>query len=55
MKVTITHLVIKAIAEALDRHPESNSTIRLGWVYLFETVEVFIQVTRDGGEDLGGC
>ena len=54
VKVTITHLVIKAVAEALRRHPESNSIIRLGWVYLRETVDVFVQVTSDGGEDLGG-
>jgi pyruvate dehydrogenase E2 component (dihydrolipoamide acetyltransferase) len=54
VRVTITHLVIKAIAEALHRHPESNAMIRRGWVELRNQVDVFAQVVTDEGDDLGG-
>lgn len=54
VRVTMTHLVIKAIAEALHRHPECNGIVRRGWVWLREQVDVFAQVVTDEGEDLGG-
>jgi pyruvate dehydrogenase E2 component (dihydrolipoamide acetyltransferase) len=54
VRVTPTHLVAKAIATALQRYPESNAIIRRQWVYQRESVDVFIQVAADDGEDLGG-
>jgi len=53
-RVTPTHLVAKAIATALHRYPESNAIVRRGWVYQRESVDVFIQVVSDEGEDLSG-
>jgi pyruvate/2-oxoglutarate dehydrogenase complex dihydrolipoamide acyltransferase (E2) component len=54
VRVTVTHLVIKAIAEALRRYPDSNAIIRRRWIYLRDRVDVFAQVVLDDGEDLGG-
>ena len=54
LRVTFTHLVTKAIAEALRRHPDANGIIRHRWVYHRETVDVFVQVVSDEGQDLGG-
>lgn len=54
VRVTVTHLVAKAIAAALRRYPESNAIIRRRWVYLRESVDVFVQVATDGGDDLSG-
>lgn len=54
VKVTPTHLVAKGIATALRRHPHANAIIRRGWVHLRESVDVFLQIVADGGEDLGG-
>ena len=54
VRVTPTHLVAKAIATALQRYPESNAIIRRRWVYQRESVDVFIQVVSDEGEDLSG-
>jgi pyruvate dehydrogenase E2 component (dihydrolipoamide acetyltransferase) len=55
VRVTVTHLAIKAIAAALRRYPDSNAMIRRGWVYVRETVDVFAQVALEDGEDLGGA
>ncbi|MGH7822104.1 MAG: 2-oxo acid dehydrogenase subunit E2 [Candidatus Binatia bacterium] len=54
VRVTVTHLVIKAIAAALRRYPDSNAIIRRRWIYLRDSVDVFAQVTLDDGQDLGG-
>ena len=55
-KVTVTHLIGKAVAIAIAERPEVNAVIRRGrHVYLRDTIDVFFQVAMDGGEDLSGA
>ena len=54
-RVTITHFLGKAIAEALRRHPEINSVLRFGKIYSRRNVTLFFQVATDQqGNDLSG-
>ncbi|RMF22250.1 MAG: 2-oxo acid dehydrogenase [Deltaproteobacteria bacterium] len=53
-KVTVTHLVAKAIARALAAHPEANAIIARRSIYYRPTVDVFCQVATEGGKDLSG-
>ncbi len=53
-KVTVTHLVAKAIARALAAHPEANAVIARRRIYYRPTVDVFCQVATEGGKDLSG-
>ncbi len=53
-RVTVTHLVVKAIAKALAESPEANGIIALGRIYLRNSVDVYCQVATDGGKDLSG-
>lgn len=56
VKITLTHVVGKAIALAIAERPEVNAIIRRGkYIYLRDTIDVFFQVAFDGGEDLSGC
>lgn len=55
-KVTITHLVGKAVAVALAQRPEVNAVVRRGrQVYQRESIDVFFQVAYEGGENLSGA
>ena len=51
-KVTVTHLVGKAIAEALRRAPTLNGRIVLGRYVPFETVDIAFLVSLEDGNDL---
>lgn len=42
--VTITHLVTKAVADTLARHPGCNAYIRHGRIYVRDDVDVFVLV-----------
>ena len=53
-KITVTHLVARAIALALRRHPELNAKVHLGRIVLRDTIDLFLQVSTDGGADLSG-
>jgi pyruvate dehydrogenase E2 component (dihydrolipoamide acetyltransferase) len=53
-KVTITHLVAKAIARAVTEYPDSNAIIAGRALYRRDSVDVYCQVATDGGEDLSG-
>jgi pyruvate/2-oxoglutarate dehydrogenase complex dihydrolipoamide acyltransferase (E2) component len=54
--VTVTHLVGKAIALAIAERPEVNAVIRRGrQIHLRDAIDVFFQVSMDGGEDLAGA
>lgn len=53
-KVTITHVVGRAIALAFRERPDLNGIIRRGRIHLRDTVDVFFQVAFEGGEDLSG-
>ena len=54
VKPTVTHLVIRAIAEALAEVPEANGIIAGRRVYLRDSVDVYCQIATDQGKDLSG-
>lgn len=55
VKLTVTHLVAKALAVALARHPEFNAKVRFwGKLERRKTVDIFIQVASEEGRDLSG-
>lgn len=49
--VTMTHLVVKAIADTLARHPNCNGFVRRGAVFLRDQVDVFVLVAVSGSGD----
>ena len=56
VRVTMTHLVGKAVAAAIAERPDVNAVIRRGFaIYLRESVDVFFQIALDAGEDLSGA
>lgn len=54
-KVTLTHLVGKALALAIAACPEVNALVRRGRVYTRETIDVFFQVAYEKGGNLSGA
>jgi pyruvate dehydrogenase E2 component (dihydrolipoamide acetyltransferase) len=56
VKVTVTHMVARAVALAFAKHPEMNARVRFwGKVELRSTVDLFLQVAMEGGQDLSGA
>jgi len=56
VKVTLTHLVGKAVACAIAERPEVNAVVRRGrQIYQRDSIDVFFQVAFDGGENLSGA
>ena len=53
-KATVTHLVTRAVAMTLARHPEYNA--KVGWwrLKIRSRVDIFCQVATEGGRDLSG-
>jgi pyruvate dehydrogenase E2 component (dihydrolipoamide acetyltransferase) len=53
-KATITHLVTRAVAVTLARHPDYNA--KVGWwrIHVRKRVDIFCQVSTDHGRDLSG-
>ncbi len=58
-RVTVTHLVAKAMAAALARMPDANAILRFNRLYLRKQIGVFFQVAMDdegeGKIDLSGA
>lgn len=55
LKLTVSHVVGKAIAQVIAKHPEINCIIRYGKLYPRKSVDVFFQVAADqGGKELSG-
>ncbi len=54
-KVTITHLVGRAASLAIAAQPEVNCRLSLGRLLQRDTVDIFFQVSSDGGKDLSGA
>ncbi|HVY60623.1 MAG TPA: 2-oxo acid dehydrogenase subunit E2 [Planctomycetota bacterium] len=51
-RITVTHLVTKALAEALRRCPDANGIIRWNRIYLRKTIDISVLVVlkdEDGG------
>lgn len=55
-KVTVTHLVGKAVADAIAEVPEINGIISLSRLYLRDTVDIFFQINtvEEGRDELSG-
>lgn len=53
-KVTITHMVARALAIALHNHPDVNAKVTFGSILLRNRVDIFCQVSTDDGRDLSG-
>lgn len=55
-RLTITHVVARAVARALAAHPELNAKVRFGGRLEQRTsVDLFVSVSTDGGRDLSGA
>src|SRR5262249_20860453 len=55
LKITLTHLAGKAVAQVLANHPDINCILRFGMLYPRKNVDVFFQVAADDtGKDLSG-
>ena len=53
LQVTVTHLVAKALAMAIARHPETNAKVRWwGKLERRETVDITVLIAGAGGRDL---
>lgn len=46
VRLTVTHLVVKAVAEALRRCPDANAVLRFNKIYLRKTVCVSVLVVQ---------
>lgn len=54
-RVTITHVVARAVADVLRREPDLNAKIRFGGrIERRKSVDVFVSVASEGGKDLSG-
>lgn len=56
LKLSITHVVARAVAQAFARHPSLNAKVRF-WGKLEQraSVDLFVSVSTDGGRDLSGA
>jgi pyruvate dehydrogenase E2 component (dihydrolipoamide acetyltransferase) len=56
VRLTVTHLVARAVALALRDQPEINGKIRFwGRLEQRSTIDVFVTVATDGNKDLSGA
>ena len=55
VKVTLTHVVGKAVAVAIAARPEVNAIVRRGRLYVRDSIDIFFQVAFEGGENLAGA
>jgi len=55
VKVTLTHLVGKALACGIAERPEVNAIIRRGRIWVRDSVDIFFQVAFEQGENLAGA
>jgi pyruvate/2-oxoglutarate dehydrogenase complex dihydrolipoamide acyltransferase (E2) component len=56
VKLTITHVVARAVALAIREQPELNGKVRFGSrLEQRETIDVFVTVATEGNKDLSGA
>jgi pyruvate/2-oxoglutarate dehydrogenase complex dihydrolipoamide acyltransferase (E2) component len=53
-RVTVTHLVVKAIARALYNQPAANAVASRRRLFLRNSIDVYCQIASDSGNDLTG-
>ena len=54
VRVTVTHLVARGIALAIRHNPQLNGIVARGRIMLRDSVDIFLQVAIEGGNDLSG-
>ncbi|MCB9674927.1 MAG: 2-oxo acid dehydrogenase subunit E2 [Alphaproteobacteria bacterium] len=55
-RITMTHIVARAVANAFAENPDLNAKVRFGGrIEQRETVDLVISVMRDGGRDLSAA
>lgn len=54
-RITVTHLVAKAVALAIAKMPEANGIVARGKLWVRDSVDIFLQVALDGGRSLSGA
>ncbi|MBI5494393.1 MAG: 2-oxo acid dehydrogenase subunit E2 [Deltaproteobacteria bacterium] len=55
-RLTVTHVVARAVAQAFARFPDLNAKVRFGGrLERRRTVDLFVSVATDGGKDLSGA
>ncbi len=55
-RLSITHVVAHAVAQAFARHPSLNAKVRYwGKLERRASVDLFVSVSTDGGKDLSGA
>lgn len=52
--VTVTHITTRALALAVARFPQTNGFVARNHVYVRDDVDIFMQVSTEGGTDLSG-
>lgn len=55
VRATPAHLVAKAMALAIQLRPETNAILSGRRICVRDTIDIFLQVAIDGGEDLTGA
>jgi pyruvate/2-oxoglutarate dehydrogenase complex dihydrolipoamide acyltransferase (E2) component len=54
-KITLTHVLGRAVAKTIEKHPEINCLLRFGKLYPRKSIDIFFQVANDpDGKDLSG-
>jgi pyruvate/2-oxoglutarate dehydrogenase complex dihydrolipoamide acyltransferase (E2) component len=56
-KVTVTHMIARAIAVAMEKYPDLNGFIRFKKIYVRDSIDIFFQVAvqhASGRDDLAG-
>src|SRR5688572_3770070 len=55
-RLTMTHIVGRAVARAFQRHPELNAKVRYwGRLEQRDSIDLFVSVSTEGGRDLSGA
>jgi pyruvate dehydrogenase E2 component (dihydrolipoamide acetyltransferase) len=52
--VTITHMVVKGVALAVQQFPQMNGIVSRNRIMIRDTVDIFMQVSAEGGAELSG-
>ncbi len=54
LRVTPTHLVAQALAMGIRQNPQANAIVRRRSLFVRDTVDIFVQVVSEGGDELSG-
>jgi pyruvate/2-oxoglutarate dehydrogenase complex dihydrolipoamide acyltransferase (E2) component len=55
VKVTVTHLITRALALVFAKFPETNAKVGFARILLRNRIDIFCQVSTDSGRDLSGA